>query len=707
MTKIEAYREKCITKDYSTNTMPDIWLKIDSNKHVRDNNLDKNIIDIIKNCKDNTIFLWIGNNEDNEQYYNIIRDIAEINKVYVIISEPDKSKITVDNILTHAVRKIDNIDGFLCIIKDDKKAYYQYGVLPVIEIDNYKHIANSFVHCFWKKACSEKIGKGKWKEYDFNEVNERCSIESNLPKDIEVEYSNESIGQPNIMTIPFISDKDRIINSLISSNINDLTIYVNFYKGNNTDLINYDKLYSFNENSLFYRVLIDKNNDYGMLLLINPIEEMDINNNNRYYIELSQRQCLQFSRMFRTNIGYEFYKEISLKKLSNNIYYDKIKNENTGFKTEITENFRYMVYDEFISKEHMEKTIHNEIESYIPKACKVKFIYDIVPKKINHKHDIYEQYKKVNDKIKIKIKQINELTEKYQNNVDIKNISDYTCNNNVLSKHNDIYNFSLLKSKVDNCRSIDDVKNEEYNINEYLDKLNKLMNDLKNELKLELSSIEKNVEDSKKEVGDYQKTINNLNKKISENKKNIESNKNKIQELENSTKKFNSDIENNKEKNKIKSFQININEEEIAKKIQELKNQCDKFQKDMYDNEIELETFNNKKKNSEKQYEKLNLNSEKINNISSFLDKEFIVPTKEQNKHIPSKNDKKHNHILEDIECFKPDFDIPKSGILLQDSKNNQLYLGIKYWEELDDAKKEISEKYKKAKICITDAEEE
>ena len=32
------------------------------------------------------------------------------------------------------------------------------------------------------------------------------------------------------------------------------------------------------------------------------------------------------------------------------------------------------------------------------------------------------------------------------------------------------------------------------------------------------------------------------------------------------------------------------------------------------------------------------------------------------------------------------------------DNENNQLYLGIKYWEELDDAKKEIAEKYKNAK---------
>lgn len=726
MTKIEAYTNKCITKDYSTNTMHDIWLKIDSNKHVRDNNLDKNIIDIIKNCKYNTIFLWIGNNEDNEQYYNIIEDIAKINKVYVIISEPDKSKITVDNILAHAVRKIDNIDGFLCIIKDDKKAYYKYGVLPVIEIDNYKHIANSFIHCFWKKACSEKIGKSKWKEYDFNEVNERCSIESNLPKDTEVEYSNESIGQPNIITIPFISDKDRIINSLISSNINDLTLYVNFYKGNETDLIKYDKLYSLNESSPFYRVLIDENNGDGKLFLINPIEEMDINNN-RYYIELNKRQCSKFSEMFHANIGYEFYKKVSLEKLANKTYYDDTNDENIDFKSEIEERLsKTMVYDEFISKEHMEKTIHNEIESYIPKACKVKFIYNIVPKKINNKHDIYKQYKEVNDKIKNKIEQINELIEKYKTNDEIKNISDCISydTNELLSIHNTLSNFNTL-NQINNCRSIKEIAIEEQNINEYLGKLNPLINNLKNGLKEELSSIKAIIEENKKQKDDYQNQINNLKKKITTNKSDIDGNKKKIQDLEAINKKLeesknsnnsnqDNNVNKNKNKNKIKLSKITTDVEEITKKIQDnleeikgLEEQYNELQKDLGDKEHELENLEKVKEKFDEQYQKLDLSKEKLNSILSFLEKKFIVPSEKQNIHIPNKNDKKGDSILANIIFKKPEYDIPGLGILLQDNKNNQLYLGIKYWEELDDAKKEINEKYKKAKICVTDVEEE
>lgn len=728
MTKIEAYENKCITKDYSTNKKNGIWLKIASNEHVRENNLDKNIIDIIKNCRDNTIFLWIGNNEYNEQYYNTIRDIANINKVYVIISEPDKNNITMDNILAHAVRKIDNIDGFLCIIKDDKKAYYQYGVLPVIEIDNYKHIANSFVHCFWKKACSEKIGKSKWKEYDFNEVNERCSIESNLPKDKDVEYSNESIGQPNIITIPFISDKDRIINSLISSDINNLTIYVNFYKGNNTNLINYSKLYSLKENCLFYRVLIDENNGYGMLFLINPIEEMDINNNNRYYIELSKRQCLKFSEMFHTNIEYEFCKEISLDKLANKTYYDDTNDENIDFKSEITEILdRPKVYDEFISKEHMEKTIHNEIESYIPKACKVKFIYDIVPKKINNKHDIYKQYKEVNDKIKNKIEQINKLIEKYKTNDEIKNISDCISydTKELLSIHNTLSNFNTL-NQINNCRSILEIITVEENINKYLGELNSLINNLKNKLKDELSSIKADIEENKKQKDNYRNQINNLKKKITTNKSVIDGNKKKIQELEAINKKLeesknsnnsnqdNNKVNKNKNKNKIKLSKITTDIEEITKKILDnlekikgLEEEYNELQKDLCDKEYELENLEKDKEKFDEQYQKLDLSKEKLNSILSFLEKNFIVPSEKQNIHIPNNNNKKGDSTLENIRCKEPDFDIPEHGILLQDRKNNQLYLGIKYWEELDDAKKEIAEKYKNAKICITDAEEE
>lgn len=713
MTKIEAYENKCITKDYSTNKKNGIWLKNDSNKHVRENNLDKNIIDIIKNCKYNTIFLWIGNNEYNEQYYNIIRDIANINKVYVIISEPDKNNITMDNILAHAVRKIDNIDGFLCIIKDDKKAYYQYGVLPVIEIDNYKHITNSFVHCFWKKACSEKIGKNKWKEYDFNEVNERCSIESNLPKDTEVEYSDESIGQPNLVTIPFISDKDRIINSLISSNINNLTIYVNFYKGNETDLIKYDKLYSLNENSPFYRVLIDENNGYGMLFLINPIEEMDINNNNRYYIELNKRQCSKFSEMFHANIEYEFFKEISLDKLVNKTCYDDTNDENIDFKSEFEERLsKYMVYDEFISKEHMANTKHNEIESYIPKACKVNFIYKIVPKKINIKHDIYKQYKEVNDKIKNKIEQINELIEKYKTNDEIKNISDCISydTNELLSIHNTLSNYNTL-NQINNCRSIKEIAIEEQNINEYLGKLNPLINNLKNGLKEKLSSIKTDIEKNKKQKDNYRNQINNLKKEITTNKSAIDGNKKKIQDLEAINKKLeesknsnnsnqDNNVNKNKNKNKIKLSKITTDVEEITKKIQDnlekikgLEEQYNELQKDLGDKEHELENLEKVK--------------EKLNSILSFLEKKFIVPAEKQNIHIPNKNNKKGDSTLENIRCKEPDFDIPEHGILLQDNKNNQLYLGIKYWEELDDAKKEINEKYKNAKICVTDAVEE
>lgn len=724
MTKIEAYT-KCITKDYSTNTMPNIWLKIDSNKHVRDNNIGKNIIDIIKNCSDNTIFLWIGNNEDNEQYYNIIEDIAKINKVYVIISEPDKSKITVDNILAHAVKKIDNIDGFLCIIKDDKKAYYKYGVLPVIEIDNYKHIANSFVHCFWKKACSEKIGKSKWKEYDFNEVNERCSIESNLPKDTEVEYSNESIGQPNIISIPFISDKDKIIKSL-SSNINDLTLYVNFYKGNKTDFIKYDKLYSLNESSPFYRVLIDKNNDDGKLLLINPIEEVDINNN-IYYIELNKRQCSKFSEMFHANIEYEFYKEVSIGKMSNKECYNETKNEDIEFKSEITEPLRHMVYDEFISKEHMENTIHNEIVSYRPNACRVTFTYDIVPRKINNKHDIYEQYKKVNGQIKDKIEQINKLIEKYKTNDEIKNISDCISydTNELLSIHNTLSNFNTL-NQINNCRSIKEIDIEEQNINEYLGKLNPLINNLKNGLKEELSSIKADIEENKKQKDDYQNQINNLKKKITTNKSAIDGNKKKIQELEannktleesknsNNSNQDNNNVNKNKNKNKIKLSKITTDVEEITKKIQDnlekikgLEEQYNELQKDLGDKEHELENLEKVKEKFDKQYQKLDLSKEKLNSILSFLEKNFIVPSEKQNIHIPNKNDKKGDSILANIIFKKPEYDIPELGILLQDNKNNQLYLGIKYWEELDDAKKEINEKYKKAKICTTDAVEE